>query len=326
MIDRRHLHGAVLLLAVWPVWGQEEGAPASAERETPPPAELRAWIFPGGSTDSCAIVMRRPRQDEPEPLVDSQDGRQVLDLAYGPQAAGGVIFELRDPNQRVLASAKAVLRPRGHYTLLAARTGEGWQLQALEDAAPPNAPDRALRVVNLTRGRETVLTFSAEKQEKVPGDAFKEFRLPARVNGFSVQVLSPDGGPPAQTSAEVDLDEYPAAYVVITPDRRERLIPEIIEAGAAKTQPPPLPTVAMQFDPVEERRKERESRRLSLRLERDHLAAEVAILKAQIREGVNVPEGAEDLQQEMEKQIRSVQTRIDQAGNATATPAPAAPR
>jgi hypothetical protein len=305
--------------------GRAQETPPAPEREAPPPAAVRAWIFPGEAKDKLTLTVRRATAPEPATLATAENGARAAFLSYDAQPAGGAVFELRGEGDRVLASATSVLRPMTHYTLLAARTGGGWELQPFVDGAPPNASDRPVRVLNFSGGRETLLEFAAGKAEKVPGNALVELRLPAKINGFNVKVLAPDGGPPAQTSAEVDLDEYPAAYVVVAPDRRERLIPEIIEGGPAKTQPPPPPTVAVEFDPAEERRKERESRLNARRMERDHLAAEMAILKAQMEEGVNVPENAAELQREMGDRLKELRTETAEGG-APATPAPPAPQ
>lgn len=319
MIDKRYFLAAVLVLVALQLRAQDEGAPVPEPLEAPPPASVRAWIFPGDAKDKVSLVVRRASDEEPVALAASENGARAAFLSYDAQPSGRAVFELRGDGDKVLASANAALRPRSHYTLLAARTTSGWEIKALADDAPPGAADRPLRVLNFSGGRETLLEFAGGKAEKVPGNALAEFRLPAKVSGFNVKVLASDGGPPAQTLAEVDLDEYPAAYVVVAPDRRERLIPEVIEGGPAKTQPAPPPTVAVQFDPAEERRKERESRINARRMERDHLAAELAILKAQMEEGINVPEDAEELQREMGARLNEL--RADPADR----PVPAAP-
>ena len=296
---------------------------ASAAATPPPPCSVRAWFFPGTEKSSVALRMRRPNVEEPVMLGKAEGGVRSSPAFYDDRPAGNALFELIDTSGKVLGSATAALRSKMHYTVLASRTGGGWKIDTLIDAVPPNAADRPLRVVNFARGRETVLEFSPEKVEKIAPDSSRELRMPPKTGNFNVKVLAPDGGPAAETVAEIDYSEFPVAYVVVGPDHRDRMRPEVIPGGAPKATPTP-PPVAVEFDLAQERVKEREARVNAAKLERGHLQSQMAILKAQIAEGVNVPENAAELQSDLEKRLKDVEAQT--RGTATpATPAVPAP-
>lgn len=296
---------------------------ASAAATPPPPCAVRAWFFPGTEQGSVVLRMRRPNAEEPVMLGKAEGGVRSSPAFYDDQPAGNAALELIDTSGKVLASATAALRGKMHYTLLASRAGGQWKIDTLIDAVPPNAADRPLRVVNFARGRETVLEFSPEKVEKIAPDSSRELRMPPKTGNFNVKVLAPDGGPAAETVAEIDYSEFPVAYIVVGPDHRDRMRPEVIPGGAPKATPTPPPMAPVEFDLAQERAKEREARVNAAKLERGHLESQMAILKAQIAEGVNVPENAAELRSDLEKRIKQVEVDTRGAG-APATPAPPA--
>jgi hypothetical protein len=304
------------------VYAQSAPTPSAPEAAAtpPPPARVRAWFVPGGEKGEVTLRVRSADQEAPVPLGSTTDGALSTPPSYEDRPAGSVAFELVDGDERVLASTNVALRGKLHYTLLASQAAGKWSITSFTDAIAPNAADRPLRVLNFARGRETVLQLSSDKIERVPGDSAKELRLPAKINGYQVKVLAPDGGPPAESSGEIDLVEYPLAYLLVAPDRRERMRPQLITGGAPKEPAPTPPPVVAKFDPAEERIKEREARINAARLDRDHIAAQMAILKAQIEEGVNVPENADELKRELEKQLKEVQSELNRPAGAAAAP------
>jgi hypothetical protein len=290
----------------------------------PPTCAVRAWFFPGADQASVALRLRRPNVEEPVMLGKTVGGTRSAPPFYGEQPAGNASFERVDTSGQVLATVPAALRGKMHYTLLASRTGGGWKLETLIDTVPPNAADRPLRVVNFARGRETILEFSPEKVEKIAPDSSRELRMPPKTGNFNVKVLAPDGGPAAETVAEIDYSEFPVAYVVVGPDHRDRMRPEVIPGGAPKATPTPPPVAPVEFDLAQERVKEREARVNAAKLERGHLQSQMAILKAQIAEGVNVPENAAELQSDLEKRMKDVEAET-RGASTPATPAVPAP-
>lgn len=212
-----------------PAQESEQEAPAGREK---PQAFLRGWIC--GADESPVFMVLIDEEGGVVQLAEAAGGAVSASELYQPFKPGRRAVELRS-GKDVLARADAPLRKDGVYTLLAWKTGPSWQTQLFSDAAAaPNAPDCPLRIVNFAGGRETLLSVDGGDDTKVSPNTVQEFRGPRKVSMVRVQVLSLDGGPPAQSSVEVDFRSIPSAYVVVGPDYRGRMRPRIISGG----QPP----------------------------------------------------------------------------------------
>jgi hypothetical protein len=211
---------------------QEPAEEAPDGREAPQ-AYLRGWIY-GADESPVTMVLIDEEGGEPVPLAEAAGGAVSANELYQPLKPGRRTVELRS-GERVLARKEVALRKDEMGTLLAWRTGAKWQTELFSDAAgASNAPDRPLRIINFAGGRETLLSIDGGADTKVAADTVQEFRGPRKVSMVRVQVLSLDGGPPAQSSVEVDFRSVPSTYVVVGPDYRGRMRPRIILGG----QPP----------------------------------------------------------------------------------------
>lgn len=207
---------------------QEPGEEAPTEREAPQ-SVLRGWIY--GADESPVVMVLIDEEGGAVQLAEAAGGAVSASELYQPFKPGRRAVELRS-GENVLARADVPLRKDGVYTLLAWKTGPRWQTQLFSDAAvAPNAPDRPLRIVNFAGGRETMLSVDGGDDTKVSPNTVQEFRGPRKVSMVRVQVLSLDGGPPAQSSVEVDFRSLPSVYVVVGPDYRGRMRPRIIIGG-----------------------------------------------------------------------------------------------
>jgi len=232
-MNRQCLITALLWLLAVPVPGQEAPAPAT-DQDVENRAFLRGWIFPGGDKRAVALTVTLQEDEAAKVIVGTKDAAARAQPGYAPLAPGSLKIELKSGDE-VLASKTGTLRPEQHYTAVAWIKGGKWDLQVFaDDPASPNATDRPLRVINFAGGRETLLSTDGGAETKVAADTVQELRGPRKVSMVRVQVLAPDGGPPAQSSVEVDLRSVPSVYVVVGPDYRGRMRPRIILGG----QPP----------------------------------------------------------------------------------------
>jgi hypothetical protein len=211
---------------------QEPAEEAPDGREAPQ-AYLRGWIY-GADESPVAMVLLEEEGGEPVPLAEAAGGAVSASGLYQPLKPGRRAVELRS-GEKVLARKDVALRKDEMGTLLAWRTGAKWQAEMFSDTAgTSNSPDRPLRIINFAGGRETLLSIDGGADTKVAADTVQEFRGPRKVSMLRVQVLASDGGPPAQSSVEVDFRSVPSVYVVVGPDYRGRMRPRIILGG----QPP----------------------------------------------------------------------------------------
>jgi hypothetical protein len=220
----------LFLTVILPAQEPDEDVPAGREA---PQAYLRGWIY-GADESPVAMVLVDEEGGEPVPLAEAAGGAVSASELYQTLKPGRRTVELRS-GERVLARKEVAPRKDEMGTLLAWRTGAKWQTELFSDAAgASNAPDRPLRIINFAGGRETLLSIDGGADTKVAADTVQEFRGPRKVSMVRVQVLSLDGGPPAQSSVEVDFRSVPSTYVVVGPDYRGRMRPRIILGG----QPP----------------------------------------------------------------------------------------
>jgi len=224
----------LLLSLIFPLSlpAQEPAEEAPRDREAPQ-AYLRGWIY-GADESPVAMVLVDEEGGEPVPLAEAAGGAVSANELYQTLKPGRRTVELRS-GEKVLARKEVALRKDEMGTLLAWRTGAKWQTELFPDTAGAlNAPDSPLRIINFAGGRETLLAIDGGADTKVAADTVQEFRGPRKVSMVRVQVLASDGGPPAQSSVEVDFRSVPSTYVVVGPDYRGRMRPRIILGG----QPP----------------------------------------------------------------------------------------
>lgn len=97
-----------------------------------------------------------------------------------------------------------------------------------------------VRVFNFSGGRKTVLHPRDAKPSEVPPGSVAEIKLPASLAPLRVEVPTLDGkGAPALSTVELDLKQWPSAYVVVSPDYRGRMRPRVLRGGEEKEAPAP---------------------------------------------------------------------------------------
>ncbi len=228
MIKKTASAFGLILCCLLPVSAQEqeEDEPEDSRR---PRAEVRGWIPKADSPVQMALIAEAGQ--EPKVLAAATAGNSSVGEVYQAAPPGRVIFNLQDTEDKVLATATGTFRDGSYYTAVAWPEGGRWQIKVFADTAAANAQERALRIVNFPEGRETLLDLLDGRELKVPGDTVAELKLPARVLMTTFRVLAADGGPPAQSTVELNLASAPAAYVVVGPDYRGRMRPRILGAG-----------------------------------------------------------------------------------------------
>lgn len=230
-MSKKILTGVLLcFFSVFDLVAQESGDPAAPSSGEVPEALLRAWIF-GSDEPRVTIVLLDEQGGVFAPLADSANGAVSAGETYMTVRPGRRTVELR-ADENVLARVDVPLRKDGAYTLLAWKNGQRWQTRVFSDSARASESDNCfLRVVNFAGERETLLSVDGSKEVKVPSSTVEELPGPRKVCMVRVQVLAPDGGPPAQSSVELDMSTIDSAYVVVGPDYRGRMRPRVITGG-----------------------------------------------------------------------------------------------
>ena len=192
---------------------------------------LRVWIVGSGGSEAVSLFAQGPKDEEPRLFASAAAGEKVVNPAYTKGVAGSFQFQIRS-GEKILQSAKAELAENAAYTVLAWRQDDQWEFEVYADGPfAKSVVDRPLRLMNFAEKRETLISIDNGAETKVAGNSVEEFKTLPKLTSFTVKVLAPDGGAPAQSSGEVDFASIPSAYVVITPDYRGRMIPEVINGG-----------------------------------------------------------------------------------------------
>jgi hypothetical protein len=207
-----------------------DAMPTSVE---PASAYLRGWIV--GSDDPVLVwlVSEERKGEEPVVFVSATAGEEMFNSDYIELLAGSVELQLKT-GEKLLKNTTVDLDKGRFYTLLVWRENGKWRLDCYDDGPPlQNVSERPLRLMNFAEDRETLFLVDSGLETKMSPHAVQELNMAPKVFTFSVRVLSPDGGPAAQSSGEVDLVSMPSAYVVIAPDYRGRMRPRVIDGGYA---------------------------------------------------------------------------------------------
>lgn len=216
------------------VFAQDQTGEEPPEKQ--PVARIRCWIFPRKENDAVTVVAKS--MDKSEYQLAAAKGVAVSPVGYGTLPAGTYVFEARFGGSSV--SSPAFLLKDGSYcTLAAVPKGNSWELTAYPDGvqADKSAP-RPVRVFNFAGGRKTILRPGDAKPSEVPPGSVAEIKLPASLTPLRVEVPTIDGkGAPALSTVELDLKQWPSAYVVVSPDYRGRMRPRVLRGGEEKDPP-----------------------------------------------------------------------------------------
>jgi hypothetical protein len=291
---------------------------AQAPAATPPPVSLlRAWIFPAGEAEAASIEIKAEAAEAPVVFAASTGQRQ-MNPGYREIKPGNATIEIKAGDQ-VLATGTAALAGDRQYTVVTWKAGSKWELKLFPDGpSAPNAPDRPLRVLNFAQGRTSTVTLAADKEFKIAPDSIQEIKVQPKTTGMVVKVLAPDGGAPAQSSAELDFSTISSGYVVLGADTRGRMRPRVIEGGVPPT-PAELPPIPQDMAPVDEVARQRGLARLEL----EHELGQILVQMNQPGEEGNRAK-LEAKKQELERKLKQAQSGGSQAAPPPASaPAPA---
>lgn len=222
----------ILLVCLNGLIAAQETDSVAASGKEKPLAQLRGWIY-GANEPQVALVLLDPDSvDKVIPLSESSGGEVSASEIYLPFKPGRRFIEVRS-GEKILARSEATLVGNEPSTILAWKNGTRWQIQFFSDAESASDPTtRPLRIINFAGGRETLLSVNGASGTKITSNSVQEVRGPRKICMVRVIVLAQDGGPPAQSSVEVDFVSVPSSYIVVSPDYRGRMRPRIINGGA----------------------------------------------------------------------------------------------
>lgn len=209
-------------------------APAE-EQPRQPAAHVRCWIFPGKPSDKVAVTAKGTGNTEIQ--LGSAQGAAVSPEGYASLAPGTYSFDLNSGSEKTSSSAYQ-LKDGSYYTLAVVPKGGSWEIRPYSDGPLANtAAPRAVRVFSFAGGRNTLLYVGESKPSQVASGSVTELKMPPVVSPLRVEVLAADGGPPAISTVELDLKQWPCAYVVVSADYRGRMRPRVLSGGEDEEQP-----------------------------------------------------------------------------------------
>jgi hypothetical protein len=241
--------------------GRPKPGPAPAPVQEPDsvkgaaPAHIRAFLLPSdGSFGEVLLRAQITGMEAPVVLASIAPGVPAASSGYQQIDGGTGAYEMR-AGEQLLGSGTLRLIPGRAYTIVGWQSGQAWQTKVFPDDGTPGATTRPLRVLNFPAGRETLLSFKEGEETKIPPNSVQEFSLTPQLTAISAKVLSRQGGPPTQSSIELNLRELPSAYVVIMPDNVGRMLASFIEGGApAAEEAAPIAQTVPQVDEERHRR------------------------------------------------------------------------
>jgi hypothetical protein len=222
----RSLCSLSLLLLAWAAAAEEveSGTLASKER----PGYLRTWIMEANGP--LELVMASESALEPEILAQAAVGGSATSSEYVSVPAGRKVFSLRDGDKPV-ATGIFPIRAGEYSTIIALKKDGRWQIEAFDDVVKREASRHPVRMMNFAGDLQTRLSFSSGETRTISPRSVEEFAIARDIGGVRVEVLAADGGHPAQSSMELDGKSSRATYVIVRPDYRGRLLPELMQDG-----------------------------------------------------------------------------------------------
>lgn len=194
-------------------------------------AHLRGWVAGGASSEAVTILAQTSRAEQPRTLASAAGGETVANRSYTQTSPGPFQFQLR-AGDKILRTVNESLAGNESYTAIAWNADGKWNLGVYDDGPfSKNEPDRPIRLMNFAGGRETLVSVDNGSEIRVPANTLQELRVPPKLTTLMVKVLAPDGGAPAQSAREIDFGSASSAYVLIVPDYRGRMRPQVILGG-----------------------------------------------------------------------------------------------
>jgi hypothetical protein len=228
MIKKTASAFGLILCCLLPVSAQEQGEdePEDSRR---PIAEVRGWI--PKADGPVQIVVIAEAGEEPKVLATAAAETASLQEFYQNVPPGRVIFNLQDPDDKVLATATGAIRDGGYYTALAWPESGRWQIKVFSDSSPPNATDKPLRLLHFNAQVVLLLAIDGGPEQDIPLGTVTEKRISSKRTTLHLTVVGTDQRHFASSYFDVDFTAWPSAYVLAQADYRGRIKPMILEGG-----------------------------------------------------------------------------------------------
>jgi hypothetical protein len=224
----------VFLVAPLNLRAQESGASVEGQPEKQKIAHIRGWIFPAESKEKVSLEFLPLQTEMRAALAANQSGAVSAAPGYTEVAEGPLQLELK-AGDKILAQGRLALQKDRFYTIAVWPEGSQWTLKVFADGPPAaGAAERPLRTFNFAGSRKTLVAVYGSPETEVSANSVIDQKVPAKVCMVTVRVLATDGGPPAQSTVEVDLSSIGSAYVVVGPDYRGRMRPRVIPGGEVR--------------------------------------------------------------------------------------------
>jgi hypothetical protein len=197
-------------------------------------ARLRVWVFVGDPAPQEASIAALGADGSSLALGDAT--KRKVEAAYREVPAGKYNLELRE-GQAPVAQKVADFAKNSAHTLIAWRSNGKWNLGLFSDELKKGkAAERPLRILNFANGATTTIAMKGAQALKAEPDTVQEIKLPAKIVTLDISAKAPGAVVPARTLSDVDLSASPGAYVLVAPDYRGRLRPQVIQAGEVSTE------------------------------------------------------------------------------------------
>ncbi len=205
-------------------------APVAEEKGAEvPTAHVRCWIFPASDKDIATVVARAA--DKSEHQLASAKGVAVSPVSYTTLPPGAYVLEVKS-GDRTVSSSAIQLKDGSYHTIAALPKGTAWELAAYSDGLRDDkSAARPVRVFSFAGGRKTILHTGSASPVQVASGSVAELQMPASLVPLRAEVLATDKGAPAVSTVEMDLKQWPSAYVVVSPDYRGRMRPRVLRGG-----------------------------------------------------------------------------------------------
>lgn len=208
---------------------QPAEAPADQAVAARRPGKVRAWLFPGApGAESIVLSATAPDGNS---IAFATAAAPTTDSAYRDLPAGTYSFDLKD-KETVIGQKKERISSGSFYTLVAWPKDGKWTMELYSDDAASGGGPRPLRLLNFAgQATTTVKVGGLPTAVTLVPDSLQEIKLPAKITPFEVIAQPPGAEPPARTINDVDMTLASAVYILVSPDYRGRLRPQIIEGG-----------------------------------------------------------------------------------------------
>ncbi len=242
-MERIALSCLLALLLTLPATAQEE-PPAEADgnpaEERAPACYVRVWtLFDSPETEVSVQILSK---DGGVTNLTGPVPARIETPGYLRLAPGTVTFNLL-ANGKPAAALTSGLAKDGYYTLAVIKDGDKFQLRGFDDnPSKLGSGTKRVRFFNFAEGRKTSYRFPGQPPVALAHGEIKTVEIPPKLYGININTEAPAGGLPAISEVEIDLTgSRKSASVLISPDYRQRIRPNLIFDGPTPVEQPLTP-------------------------------------------------------------------------------------